>query len=424
MRSSRRGFLNWLSGSAMAASMGLPTERTRSAQGSLSSAETTPGDWNRLEQCLHRVRQPTGLRIQRIETFTQGTNVSIVRVRADDGSEGFGQIATFDADLSATILHRKIAPHVLGADPAQFDAISDRCIEANYKFPWSFVCRALAGVDTAIWDLLGKRAGKSVCELLGGTPRRLPVYGSSMSRTIHPREEAQRLVRLRDERGFKAFKIRVGKVCGHDQDQWPGRTEALIPAVRKAVGDGIALKADANSCYSPGRAIQVGRMLEDANYDHFEEPCPYWELEWTAQAAAALKIPVAGGEQDNDLAQWRRMIRMKAVDIVQPDVLYVGGLTRALRVAAMAAGAGLACVPHSANLALVIVFTLHLMGAIPNAGPFVEFTIESGDWWKDLYSPQPEVREGCVAIPSGPGWGVTINPQWLAKAERQVSQRP
>ena len=347
-----------------------------------------------------------------------------MRVRADDGSEGFGQIAPFDADVSAMILHRKIAPHVLGADPAQFEAIADRCIEANYKFPWSFICRALAGVDTAIWDLLGKRAGKSVCELLGGTARELPVYGSSMSRTIQPRDEAQRLVRLRDAKGFKAFKVRVGKVCGHDQDQWPGRTETLIPAVRKAVGDGIVLKADANSGFTPGRAIQVGRMLEDAHYDHFEEPCPYWELEWTAQAAAALKIPVAGGEQDNDLAQWRRMIRMKAVDIVQPDVLYVGGLTRALRVAGMAARAGLACVPHSANLTLVIVFTLHLMGAIPNAGPFVEYTIESGEWWKDLYHPQPEVREGRVAIPAGPGWGVTINPDWLAKAERQVSSRP
>jgi len=113
-------------------------------------------------------------------------------------------------------------PHVLGADPADFDAISDRAIEANYKFPWSFVCRALAGVDTAIWDLLGKRAGKSVCALLGGTPRPIPVYGSSMSRTIQPADEGARLARLRDEKGFRAFKVRIGKVNGHDQDERPG----------------------------------------------------------------------------------------------------------------------------------------------------------------------------------------------------------
>jgi L-alanine-DL-glutamate epimerase-like enolase superfamily enzyme len=132
-------------------------------------------------------------------------------------------------------LHRKVARLALGADPADFDIISDRVIEANYKFPWSFICRALGGVDTAIWDLLAKRAGKSVCALLGGKPRPLPVYGSSMSRTIKPEAEAARLLQLRDKQGFQAFKVRIGKVCGHDQDQWPGRTAALVPAVRKAL---------------------------------------------------------------------------------------------------------------------------------------------------------------------------------------------
>lgn len=215
--------------------------------------------------------------------------------------------------------------------------------------------------------------------------------------------------------------LKIGKRCGHDQDQWPGRTLALVPAVRKALGEQEALLADANSCYTPTKAIEVGRVLENNGYCHFEEPCPYWELEWTAEVAAALKIPVAGGEQDNDLAQWRRMIRMKAVDIVQPDVCYVGGFTRALRVAAMAHQAGLPCVPHSSNLSMVMVFTLHLLGAIPNPGQFAEFTIESNPW-PDLYRPALEVSDGRVVIPDGPGWGVTINPQWLAKAQHQKTK--
>lgn len=298
----------------------------------------------------------TGLKIKRIETYTQGTELSFVRVLADDGSQGYGQISPYDADISATILHRKIAPIALGRDPAEIASISDQCIEDNYKFPWTYVCRALTGLDTALWDLLGRREQKSVCELLGGKARPFPVYGSSMSRAITPQDEAKRLVGLRDNQGFRAFKVRVGKVNGHDQDQWPGRTEALIPAVRKALGDKVTILADGNSCYSPPAAIRVGRMLEDYNFGHFEEPCPYWELEWTALVAAALEIPVSGGEQDNDLAQFQRMIRMPAVDIVQPDVCYVGGLTRALRVAALAETAGLKCVPHSVNLSMVTVF--------------------------------------------------------------------
>jgi L-alanine-DL-glutamate epimerase-like enolase superfamily enzyme len=364
----------------------------------------------------------TGSRIKSIETFTSGS-LSIVRVRTDSGQEGYGQIAPFNADISATVLHRMVAPKALGKDPAALDAISDRCIEDNYKFPWSFVCRALAGLDTALWDLHGKTAGKSVCELLGGKPRPLPVYGSSMSRDIKPVDEAARLARLRDEKGFRAFKIRVGKVCGHDEDQWPGRTEELVPAVRKAIGNEVALLADGNSCYTAPKAIEVGKMLGQNKVCHFEEPCPYWELEWTAQVAAAIDVPVAGGEQDNDLAQWRRMIAMHAVDVVQPDICYIGGLTRALRVVDMAAQAGLPSVPHSANLSLVTVFTLHMQGAIKNAGPYVEFSIEPTSWTENLYEPALKVVDGKVRIPDGPGWGVTISKSWLAQAERQITQK-
>jgi len=361
------------------------------------------------------------VKIQSIETFTRQP-LSIVRVRTDDGAEGIGQIAPSNANISALVLHQQVARHALGADASDIDRIVDRCIEREYKFPWSYVCRATGGIDTALWDLRGRLEGKSVCELLGGRPRRIAAYGSSMRRDIKPADEAARLARLRDEKGYRAFKIRIGKVCGHDEDQWPGRTEALVPAVRKAIGEDVSLLVDANSCYTPPRAIEVGDLLEEHRVCHFEEPCPYWELEWTAEVAEALDVPVAGGEQDNCLAQWRRMIAMGAVDIVQPDVCYVGGLSRALRVAAMAAEAELPCVPHSANLSMVTVFTLHLLGAIPNAGPYLEFSIEPTPWTEGLYEPALEVRDGEVAIPDGPGWGVTVSPSWLADAERQVSE--
>jgi len=173
------------------------------------------------ERKYRAVLKPTGQKIKSVETFTSG-NVSIVRIRTDAGAEGYGQISTYDADISAMIMHRKIARHALAKDPGEIDAIVDRCIEANYKYPWSFVCRALAGLDTAIWDLLAKREERSVCELLGGKRRPIVAYGSSMSRSIKPADEAARLVRLKETQGFRAFKIRIGKVNGHDQDQWPG----------------------------------------------------------------------------------------------------------------------------------------------------------------------------------------------------------
>ena len=358
------------------------------------------------------------MRIASIETFAT-PDVALVRARTEDGETGWGQVAPYNADITAAVVHRQVAPHALGRPADEWSSLLTTILEREYKFPGSYLCRALGGLDTALWDLRGKREGKSVCELLGGTPRPFPVYGSSMRRDIRPAEEADRLARLRHDHGYGAFKIRVGRECGHDTDEWPGRTEELLERVRGTFDDDVAILVDANSCYTPPKAIEVGRMLEAAGVRHFEEPCPYWELDWTAQVAAELDVDVAGGEQDCLLTTWRRMIDSRAVDIVQPDVCYVGGLTRALAVAEMAAEAGLPCVPHSANLTLVTVFSLHLMGAIANAGAYVEFSIEDGadyGWQNGLYRPALAVRDGCVAIPDEPGWGIEIDPAFLERA--------
>ena len=364
------------------------------------------------------------MRIAEIETYSNRF-VGIVRVRTDAGDEGWGQLSPYNSDIAAAVLHRQVAPHALGRDATDIDGLVGRVPELEHKFPGSYLARAIGGVDTALWDLRGKLEGKSVCELLGGTPRPIPVYASSMRRDIQPACEARRLATLREADGFMAFKIRIGRELGHDRDEWPGRTEAVVRAVRAAIGDDAALLVDANSCYSPERAIEVGRFLESEGVVHFEEPCPYWELEWTAAVARALELDVTGGEQDCLLSQWRRIIALRAVDVVQPDVCYLGGLTRTLQVAEMAAAAGLPCTPHSANLSMVTVFTLHLMGAIANAGPYVEFSIEPSEyypWQVGLFEPALAVRDGTVEIPDAPGWGVTPTSEWLARATREVSR--
>jgi len=156
--------------------------------------------------------------IKSLETFTRG-HLSMVRVRTDSGAEGIGQMSPFNADISATVFHRQVASLALGADALDTESLAIRVIEGTYKFPGTYVCRALTGLDTALWDLRGKLEGKSVCELLGGKPRPLTPYGSSMRRDITPQDEAKRLARLRDTYGYRAFKIRIGKVVGHDEDE-------------------------------------------------------------------------------------------------------------------------------------------------------------------------------------------------------------
>jgi L-alanine-DL-glutamate epimerase-like enolase superfamily enzyme len=364
------------------------------------------------------------MKILSLETFASEF-VCFVRVTTDSGAVGWGQTSTYNADITASIFHRQVAPWALGADALDIDALVERIEEREHKFPGSYRCRAIAGLDTALWDLRGKLAGKPVVELLGGTARRLRAYASSMRRDISPANEAERFARLRDEKGFDAFKWRVGAECGHDIDEWPGRTEAIVPQVARALGDGVAKLVDANSGFSPRRAIEVGRLLEAEGISHYEEPCPYWKLEETKQVADALDLDVTGGEQDWDLATWARMIDMRAVDVVQPDVMYMGGISRTLQVARMAAAARLPCTPHSANLSLVTLCTMHLLGAIPNAGKYLELSIEGPDyypWQQGLFREDPyAVEDGHVSIPTSPGWGVEINPEWLRGAAYRVT---
>lgn len=368
------------------------------------------------------------MRLRRIETFATPF-VGFVRVTDEAGGTGWGQVSTYQSDITAQVLHRQVAPWVLGREITDQEDLIDQVFEHEHKFPGSYMCRAIGGVETALWDLRAKAEGVPVTTLLGGSPGTVRAYASSMKRDITPEAEAERFRRLRGDHGFDAFKYRIGAECGRGQDEWEGRTEAIIPAISRAFGgENVALLADANSCYAPAAAIHYGRMLEQNGVSHYEEPCPYWELEQTAEVAAALDIDVTGGEQDCWIPTWRRMFELKAVDVAQPDILYLGGIGRTLRVAKMAEAAGLPVTPHCANLSMVTLFTMHLLRALPNAGKYLEFSIEGEDyypWQQGLFVNDPYVIEdGQARVTEAPGWGVEIDADWLARSCYGVSEVP
>ncbi|MEL7117140.1 MAG: enolase C-terminal domain-like protein, partial [Pseudomonadota bacterium] len=195
-------------------------------------------------------------RLTKIETFTT-EDVGFVRITMEDGATGWGQVSTYHSDITCQVLHRQVAPWMLGQDCTDLDDLLDRVTEREHKFPGSYLRRAMGGVDTALWDMWGKRAGQPVAALLGGAHRTGRAYASSMKRDITPDDEAERLKREAGERGFTAFKVRAGAEVGRNQDEWPGRTEAIIPTMRRALPDADLL-IDANSCYTPDRAIEIG----------------------------------------------------------------------------------------------------------------------------------------------------------------------
>ncbi len=188
-------------------------------------------------------------------------------------------------------------------------------------------------------------------------------------------------------------------------DAMPGRTRALIPLARRTFGDSIDIHADSNSSYDPPQAIEVGRMLEDIKAVYYEEPCPFDHLEDTKTVADALTIPVAGGEQEYSDRRFRWMIANRAVDIVQPDLQYYGGLIRSIRVARMADLAGMPTTVHISG-GFGFVYMLHFSSCIKDAGRYQEYklgTEKYGSW----FEPAITVKDGKMTIPSGPGVGIT-----------------
>jgi len=333
-----------------------------------------------------------------------------VRVDTDDGISGWGECSPMNNRLVVAHVEHALAGLVIGWDPFDYEALVERLLVSTYKVAGQSMAMAISGIEIALWDIMGKALGQPIYRLLGGAYRKqIPMYASSMRRDIAPLEEARRLANLVEQHGFKAVKVRVGSTFGFDRDAAPGRSVALVKEVRAALGDDIEIMIDANSCYTAPRAIELGRALERYRVFHFEEPCPYWDLDSTAKVAKALDVPVAGGEQDWELRRFKEMLQKEAVDIVQPDLIKAGGFSVCKKIAALAEAFGCICTPHQTQ-PFGTVANLHLAASTPNCRYFQEYNIEHHPFRDSLFAePVLEVKDGYLTVPEGPGLGVEIS---------------
>ena len=344
----------------------------------------------------------------------------LVRVRDRDGAEGMSVANSMHLIHTYPIFLNRVAPFFVGKDARRLeDHLWDLYRHGdNYKYQGLALWVCVAAAEFAILDLLGKRTGRPIGDLLGGVRRReIAVYRASGTRGNTPEEEVEDLKRLVAESGAKALKFRLGgRMRRDDADSLPGRTEALIPMVREAFGPEMTLYADANSSYNVEKAIAIGRLMEEYDYGFYEEPCRFDHLGDTKAVADALNIPVAGGEQEFSEYRFRWMIANRGVDIVQPDLHYHGGFIRSMRVARMADAAGMRCTPHMSGSGLGYLDAAHFVSCLPNPVPFTEFKGNAEIPVRSETSPLRSV-DGVVRVPSGPGFGITIDPDFVAEAE-------
>jgi L-alanine-DL-glutamate epimerase-like enolase superfamily enzyme len=367
---------------------------------------------------LRRELFPDAVRLQSVELLRNG-KFFLVRARSADGAVGLAEgHATVLRSTYPILLHR-IAPFFAGKDGRDLDTLLDGVYtdQSNYKWQGLAFWASLASVELAILDLLGQVSGRPLGDLFGGVRRRdVAVYRASGNRGNSPEEELAYLQQVVEEDGAAAIKFRLGGRMRYDEAT-TRRDRALIRMTRKTFGDAVTLYADANGSYDVPTAIEFGRALEDHGFRFYEEPVPFDYYDETKQVADALTIPIAGGEEEASLRQFRWMIEHGVLQVVQPDMFYFGGMTRAFRVARMAEVAGLECTPHMSGSGLGFLYAAHFASFAPAHGPHQEY---KGTDDLPVSSPTAPLRaeKGHVRVPTGPGLGVVFDPGFLREARR------
>jgi L-alanine-DL-glutamate epimerase-like enolase superfamily enzyme len=357
------------------------------------------------------------LKIKSIELLRNGKTY-LLRTRSTDGVEAITVPHPSRMAVAYPIFLKLIAPFFIGKDARDIESLMWELYRHhdNYKLQGLALWIGVAAMEFSLLELMGRATARPVADFFGGTMRReIPVYYASGKRGNTPEEEINYLQKLVADSGAKAIKFRLGGRMSRNADSLPGRTEALIPLVRKEFGDDMTLYADSNSSYDTENAIRIGRIMEEHAYGFYEEPCPFDDLWSTKEVADALDIPVAGGEQEFSLRRFQWTIENRGVDVVQPDLHYGGGMIRATKVARMAEAANMQVVPHMSGGGLGYLDVIHFASFTSNVGPFMEFKGNT-DLPVECATSSLRCENGIVRCPSGPGFGVTIDPEFVKKA--------
>jgi L-alanine-DL-glutamate epimerase-like enolase superfamily enzyme len=324
-----------------------------------------------------------------------------VRAKDKDGAEGLGYTYTVGAGgrAVASLIRDDLAPILVGQDSERIEALWQRMWWGlHYGGRGGMVALAISAVDIALWDLAGKRVGKPLWRLLGGFDPKVPCYAGGIDLQF-PLEQ---LLAQSDDfiaQGFRAIKMKVGRVRLSED-------VTRVAAMRKKLGDGFPLMADANMGWSVDAAVRAARALADYNLVWLEEPTIPDDVAGHARIVAQGGVPIATGENLHTLYEFQQMISARGVTYPEPDVSNCGGITVFMKVCKLAEAFNLPITSHGVHD-----LTVHLLAAAPNRS-----YLEVHGFGLDRYMAEPmRIVDGLAIAPERPGHGVTLDWQALAK---------
>ena len=335
----------------------------------------------------------------------------VVKVTTDDGLIGWGEAHHGRAPGAvAHLINTTLRQLVLGMEAADVVGVWQRVYTRQLASHGmgAGASIALSGIDMALWDIRAKAAGWPLYRLLGGAARPIPAYAGGVSlgyaEPAKLVDEARALV----AQGYRALKLRVGDT--------PERDLERVAAVRHAFGDRLVILTDANTGYTVADARRAMPGLEAHGVGWLEEPFPAHDHRSYALAVTFAKVPLAAGENHYTRFEFTRVIEDRAITILQPDVAKTGGITEALRIAALASAWKLPIHPHTSMTGLSMAASVHFLAAIDNGGYF-EADVSTGNLFRDRLTSTPYTLDanGCVGPLEKPGLGVEVDEDFLRK---------
>ncbi|HLW61051.1 MAG TPA: mandelate racemase/muconate lactonizing enzyme family protein [bacterium] len=355
------------------------------------------------------------MRIAEVRVYTMGSawrNFVFARIRTDDGLEGIGEARPVNREEPVAAYLEAIAHrYVLGSDPFNIEALVARITRDDFELPGATEMTAIAIVEMACWDIVGKALDQPVYRLLGGACRpRIKAYANGWYTGERTPEAFAQAARKVVARGYRALKFDpFGAGVAELERAEHARSVEMVEAVRDAVGPDVEILIEMHGRFTAAQAIGLARDLERVAPSWIEEPVPPDQLGALVQVARSTRIPVATGERLHLRTQFRDLFASGAAQICQADITHCGGLLETKKIAAMAETHGLLVAPHNVSASVGTAAALHIAASTPN------FKIQ--EYFNDFAEPfveqaapgVPKVEDGYFPLPQGPGLGVTFN---------------
>lgn len=361
----------------------------------------------------YAISAPLAIPLKDTNEFRKTQNAVIVEIITDDGIIGIGESGWFGGPPKTTkyIIDNEIAPLLINEDPRMIEKIWQNVYYRTYYHGrFGLIMLAMSGIDIALWDILGKYLKTPLFKILGGMKTFIPAYASagSYDRSPDPTSLANELKEWVDK-GFKGVKMRVGQLPISQEIE-------RVKAVREIIGNNIKLMVDANGKLNPKQAINLVRAIEDYDIFWIEEPTNPDNVSWSAEVRSKINVPVAGYELTTGLKNFRDLIINKAVDIVQADAVWVGGISECRRVANLAYSFDLPFVPHVHSTAIALAANLHIVASIPNSIQ-IEIDQENVTMMRDIIKKRIDIIDNNSNIKVGDrcGLGIELNHEIIKK---------